>query len=86
MSGLGLGAGAAAGQYAADRFLHRGDDQQRDSQIGDQPVDPQNNAPDNLGSNDFGMGGGNQDSGGWTDSGADQSASGGDQPARDHSD
>jgi uncharacterized protein len=27
MSGLGFGAGAAAGQYAADRFLHRGDDQ-----------------------------------------------------------
>jgi len=76
MSGLGLGAGAAAGQYAVDRFLHRGDDQPRDSQIGDQPVDPQNNAPDNLGSDDFGMGGGNQASGGWTASGGDQSASG----------
>jgi uncharacterized protein len=86
MSGLGFGAGAAAGQYAADRFLHRGDDQQRDSQIGEQPVIPPDNAPDNLGGDDFGIGGGNQASGGWTDSGADQSASGGEQPAGNDSD
>jgi hypothetical protein len=57
MSGLGCGAGAAAGQYAADRFLHHGDDQQKESQIGDQPVSPPDNTPDNnLGGDDFGIG------------------------------
>lgn len=86
MSGLGLGAGAAAGQYAADRFLHRGDDQQKDSQIGDQPVSPPDNTPNNLGGDDFGIGGGNQASGGWADSRADQPASGDEQPAGNDSD
>ena len=86
MSGLGFGAGAAAGQYAADRFLHRGEDQRQGSQIGDQPVNPPDNAPDNLGGDDFGMGGGNSASGGWTDPGVNQPASGDDQPAANDSD
>jgi hypothetical protein len=48
----------------------------KDSQIGDQPVSSPVNPPDNLGGDDFGIGGGNQAAGRWADSGADQPASG----------
>jgi hypothetical protein len=77
LSGLGLGAGAAAGEYAVDRFLNRGERQSPDFKMGDAPANP----PDNLGGDDFGMNSGGQDSSGWTDSGGDQSAAGGDQSA-----
>jgi hypothetical protein len=81
LSGLGFGAGAAAGEYALDRFLDRGGRQTQDIPPGETPTDQSANGPDNLGGDDFGMSGGNQDSGGWTDNGGDQSAASGDQSA-----
>lgn len=79
LSGLGFGAGAAAGEYALDRFLDRGGRQTQEVQPDETPVDQSGNGPDNLGGDDFGISGGNQDSGGWADTSGDQSASDGDQ-------
>jgi len=65
LGGLGFGAGAAAGQYAADRFLGRGErEEPAQPEISELP-----SGSGDLGGGDFGVQPGDNSSGGWDDSG-----------------
>lgn len=71
LSGLGFGAGAAAGGYAVDRLLNReGRAEPAQPEIQELP-----SGSGNLGGDDFGVQPGDNSSGGWDDSGDQQSAS-----------
>jgi hypothetical protein len=70
LGGLGFGAGAAAGEYAIDRFLHS--NREPTSTMDDN--DPASSQGQNFGGDNFGIASGTDPGvGGWSDSSNDQS-------------